>query len=97
MSIEYTYKVVRVDEAARCMEVVYSAVGHQTLHIGTRLPYVGETLEAVVGLFAPLAYWEEQQLQVLPPPVGASGTVAPTTSELPAQSAAPVAIVTTLV
>lgn len=77
MSIEYTYKIVRVDEAARCMEIVYSSPGHQTMHIGARLPYKGETLEAVIDMYSPVAYWEEQKLQVLLPAVGTTGVVSP--------------------
>lgn len=83
MSIEYTYEIIRVDEAARCMEVVYSAIGHQTMHIGARLPYQGETLEAVVAMYSPVAYWEEQARPVVLPQVGSSGTVAPTAIEQP--------------
>lgn len=83
MSIEYTYEIVNVDETARCMEVVYSAPGHQTMHIGARLPYEGETLEAVVAMYSPVAYWEEQARPVVLPQVGASGTVAPTAIEQP--------------
>jgi hypothetical protein len=97
MNIQYTYKVVKVDEAARCMEVVYSAEGHQTLHIGARLPYVGETLEAVIAMYAPVAYWEEQQRQVVLPAVGVSGTVSPPAPAAAVPTAAPVAIVTALV
>lgn len=81
MSIQYTYEIVKVDAAARCMEIVYSAQGHQTMHIGARLPFVGETLEAVVGMFAPVAYWEEQKRPVAVPQVGVVGTVAPATQE----------------
>lgn len=79
MSISYAYKVIKVDEAARCMEVVYSAEGYKTMHIGARLPYEGETLEAVIAAFAPVALWEETQKQVLVPAVGTSGVIAPLT------------------
>lgn len=89
MSIEYTYQIVNVDEAARCMEIVYSADGHQTMHIGARLPYVGETLEAVVAMYSPVAYWEEKARPVVLPQVGASGTVAPATTE-PAEPVGPI-------
>lgn len=81
MSIEYTYEIVNVDEAARCMEVVYSADGHQTMHIGARLPYVGETLETVIAMHSPVVYWEEQARPVVLPQVGASGTVVPASTE----------------
>jgi hypothetical protein len=97
MNISYTYEVIKVDATARCMEVVYSAEGHQTMHIGSRLPYAGETLEAVIAMYAPVAYWEEQQRQVVLPAVGATGTVDPSASTVVVQAAAPVAIVTALV
>lgn len=77
MTITYTYNIIAVDEQARCMEVVYSAEGHQTMHIGARLPYEGESLEAVIGMYAPVAYWTEQTLSVVLPAVGTSGTIIP--------------------
>lgn len=81
MSITYTYEIIAVDEAARCMEVVYSAEGHQTMHVGARLPYQGESLEAVIEMFAPVAYWLEQAMPVAVPQVGASGVVSPVTPQ----------------
>jgi hypothetical protein len=77
MSITYTYEIISVDEAARCMEVVYSAEGHQTMHIGARLPFEGESLEAVIKMFAPVPLWVELSTPVVAPPVGLSGTIAP--------------------
>jgi hypothetical protein len=77
MSIQYTYEIVSVDAAARCMEVIYRADGHQTMHIGARLPYEGEALEDVIAAYAPVPHWKEQRLPVVVPQVGASGTVAP--------------------
>lgn len=53
--IRYGYEVTAVHEAARCMEVVYSAEGRQPILIGTRLPYEGESLEQVVQLYAPVS------------------------------------------
>lgn len=81
MSIQYTYEIVKVDAAARCMEIVYSAPGHQTMHIGARLPFQGESLGSVVAMYAPVAYWEEQARPVVLPQVGASGIVAPVIQE----------------
>lgn len=78
MSIEYTYEIVSVNEAARCMEVVYSAEGHQTMHIGARLPFVGESLESVIEAYAPVPLWLEMVTPVSVPQVGVSGTVTPT-------------------
>jgi len=66
--IAYTYNIISVDQAARCMEVVYASPGRQTMHIGARLPYENETLEAVLQMYAPIAFWvsAEQQVQVPP-------------------------------
>jgi hypothetical protein len=77
MSIQYTYHIVKVDEAARCMEVLYSADGHKTMHIGVRLPIEGELLEDVIKAFSPVPLWVSLATPVIVPQVGASGVVAP--------------------
>lgn len=82
MSITYSYEVVAVNESARCMEIVYTADGHQTMRIGARLPYEGETLEQVVRMYEPVRYWEEQIATVVAPQVGASGTLEPIVVEV---------------
>lgn len=81
MSITYTYEIISVDEAARCMEVVYSAEGHQTMHIGARLPFIGEELENVIKAYAPISFWIETQMQVVAPQIGVSGTITPPIEE----------------
>lgn len=86
MSITYSYEIIAVNEQARCMEIVYTAEGHQTMHIGARLPYEGETVEQIVRMYEPVRYWEEQQLAVIVPQVGETGTLAP----LPVQDQAPI-------
>ena len=58
------------------MEIVYSSAGHQTMHIGARLPFEGESLESVVKMFAPVSLWIERAMSVVAPTVGASGSVA---------------------
>jgi len=75
MSILYNYEIIKVDEAARVMEVVYTSEGRQTMHIGARLPYEGESLEAVIQMFSPVPYWLEQEAQTLPVAVGITGTI----------------------
>lgn len=75
MSITYTYEITSVDQAARCMEVVYTSEGNPTMHIGARLPYEGETVEAVVEMYAPIRYWEEIKTPVVAVAVGQSGSV----------------------
>lgn len=81
MNITYTYEIVSVDEASRCMEVVYAAEGHQTMHIGARLPFEGEPLEDVIRAFAPVPLWEAQTKTVVAPIVGVRGTITPPTAE----------------
>lgn len=75
MNITYTYKIVRVDEEARCMEILYIADGHQTMRVGARLPYVGETVEQVVCMYEPVRYWKEKSLLVIVPLVGVEGEI----------------------
>jgi hypothetical protein len=89
MSIEYTYEITSVNEQARCMEIVYNAAGYPTMHIGARLPYEGETLEAIIRMYAPVRYWEESTKTVVVPEVGVSGSLAP----LPTPAPAPVAAI----
>jgi len=75
MSINFNYEIISVNEEARCMEIIYTAEGHPTQHIGARLPYEGESLESIVRMYAPVVYWEELQKTVFPPTVGVSGRI----------------------
>lgn len=77
MSIPYTYEIANVNPDARAMEVIYRADGHQTMHIGARLPYKGENLESVVRMYEPVAFWLEQQTEVSIPIVGQTGNIIP--------------------
>ena len=77
MSIEYTYEIVSVDVSAKCMEIIYTAAGRDPMHIGARLPWEGETLEAVVDMYAPVSYWTEQTQSVVVPLVGETGVISP--------------------
>lgn len=77
MSIEYKYTIIAVDAQARCMEVVYEAEGHQTMHIGARLPYEGESLESVIAMYSPVALWLDIAANVVTPEIGASGVITP--------------------
>ena len=81
--ISYTYEIVNVDAPARVMEVVYASPGRQTMHIGARLPFAGESLDAVVAMYAPVAYWREQEAEVVVPAVGASGSSGSTLGNQP--------------
>lgn len=92
MTITYTYEIISVDQAARCMEVVYASEGNPTMHIGARLPFEGETLEAVVQMYAPVRYWEELKTPVATVNPGTGGNVvvpepiAPTPADLAVQT-----------
>lgn len=77
MSITYNYEIISVDQAARCMEVVYSAEGHQTMHIGARLPFEGELLDDVIHMFSPVALWQSLATPVTAPIVGQTGVITP--------------------
>ena len=77
MSIPYSFEIVAVDEAAKCMEVVYTADGYPTMHIGARLPFEGESLEAVVDMYSPVAHWIALSTPVVVPAVGTTGQVTP--------------------
>lgn len=77
MSIEYTYEVVSVDENAKCMEILYRSEGRESLHIGARLPFEEETLDSIVAMYAPIAYWLERDRQVVAVTVGSKGTMLP--------------------
>ena len=81
MSITYTYEIINVDPQARCMEIVYRSEGRQTMHISARMPYVGESLEAVVQMFSPVAYWLEQETPVAEVQAGTAGAVEPPAPE----------------
>lgn len=89
MNIEYTYEIISVNEQARCMEIIYTATGYPAMHIGARLPYEGETLEAIIRMYAPLRYWEETTQPVVVPVVGTSGALAPLPTPAPVASIPP--------
>lgn len=77
MSIQYTYQIVKVDAKARTMEIIYNSPGRETVYMGARLPYAGESVEAIVQMYAPVAYWLEKEAEVIIPQVGAGGQIVP--------------------
>jgi hypothetical protein len=97
MQISYTYKIDSVDEAARCMVVEYSSASHQTMMISTRLPFADEELEAVIGMYAPVAYWVEQTRALAVPTVGATGTIVPVVADEPVVGDTPQIVVNSVV
>jgi hypothetical protein len=90
MSIVYNYRITVVNEAARCMEVVYTAEGLTTYTIGTRLPFEGEQLESVIQAYAPIPQWIEESTPMVVPEVGVEGTIIPDAAEsMPAPTTQP--------
>ena len=77
MHITYTYEIIAVDETARCMEIVYSSEGYQTVHIGARLPFEGETIENVIKMHAPVLMWLDSSKPISVPIVGQRGYIDP--------------------
>jgi len=63
-NVEYTYKIINVDPAAKSMEIVYESPEYGVLHVGARLPWKGETVEQVVQTHNPSVYWLEQNRKV---------------------------------
>ena len=91
MDITYNYEIVAVNEDAGVMEIVYTADGHPTQHIGARLPAEDELLEDVIKMYSPVNFWVELAKARQSVPVGTAGTIIPevieevTTEELPAE------------
>lgn len=71
--MKYTYEIIKVDEAARVMEVVYTHPVHGSYHVGVRLPYADENLLTLVNSAAPLGIWKSMEKQVQIPPTGLRG------------------------
>lgn len=60
MNINYNYSIINVDHNAKSMEIVYDSPQYGVLHVGARLPWEGETVEDIVRMYNPVAYWIEQ-------------------------------------
>lgn len=75
MNIAYTYEVTHSDE--RGMVLRFTSPGREPVDVGARLPYEGETLEAVASMCVPTLQWMEQELAKVQPPVGATGGYEP--------------------
>jgi hypothetical protein len=70
--IPYTYEILSV--SGRSMEVRYENPDHGVMHVGVRIPYEGEDLEAVIDQFSPALLWAEQSRPVQEVTVGMTGT-----------------------
>tara|TARA_B110000503_G_scaffold5316_1_gene7130 strand:+ start:2661 stop:2966 length:306 start_codon:yes stop_codon:yes gene_type:complete len=77
MNLEYTYEIIAVNAPAKCMDVLYSSEGKEPMLVGVRLPFEGETLEAVIDSFSPMNHWIESALKRIAPEVGVRGVIKP--------------------
>ena len=73
MAISYNYEIVAKNDTS--MEIVYTADGYPTQHIGARLPREGEDLEAIVEMYSPVALWEEETAVRQDVTIGTTGTI----------------------
>jgi hypothetical protein len=71
--IKYNYKIISVSHSDKSMEVVYENSEYGIMHVGVRLPYVGESLEKVIEEYAPTLLWKELSLERQEVSVGMSG------------------------
>ena len=80
--INYTYQVVRVDRAHGIMDVKYSSEEYGSQTIGMPLPAEGQSVEARVAEYSPVASWLQQDVVSAQVSVGTSGalTFTPTVS-----------------
>lgn len=76
-NIAYTYVIIKKDLQAKVMELVYSSPGRADMHIGMPLPKVGQSVEEVAAMYAPVANWAEAEAEVLDVQVGVTGGYTP--------------------
>ena len=77
MSIAYNYKVLSVDNSAKCMEVEYTSEGFGKHIVSTRLPYDNEKLSDLIHSYSPIPIWESESKTFATVDVGASGSYSP--------------------
>lgn len=73
--IPYTYEVI--ESTPQGLVLRYTSLGRDPINIGTRLPYAGESLDAVAAQYSPVAFWLDQDAEKVQPPVGAGGGFTP--------------------
>lgn len=73
MIVKYSYEIINVDKEAKTMEIVYSSEKYGKLHVGARLPFTNETVEDIVLMYNPSAYWIEQETETLNVEAGTKG------------------------
>ena len=77
--IPYNYTVIQSDK--RGMVLRFTSPGRQTMDIGTHAPRVGESLDTIAAMYAPIANWLEVEVERVVVPVGTSGGFVPPSPE----------------
>lgn len=80
--MNYSYKVIRVDQDAKCMDVEFTAEGIDPIVVGVRLPMLNEDVDSVIQSFAPHSVWSPQVIEYAEVIVGKSGEYIAPTPEL---------------
>jgi hypothetical protein len=73
-----SYQIVRVDPEAKAMDILYTSPEHGSLLVGARMPWEGETVEAIAEVFSPARYWLEKTLPVAQVSEGEAGELSAT-------------------
>lgn len=73
MIVNYSYEIINVDKEEKTMEIVYTSEKYGVLHVGARMPWANETIEDIVLMYNPVAYWLEQDREVLDIDAGITG------------------------
>lgn len=71
----YTYEVTEVHPETKTMLIVYTSEQYGTMTVSARMPWEGESLDAIAEMYSPIRFWIEQTLPVADVLVGATGTL----------------------
>ena len=73
--MEYTYEVLEIDSSNRSMLVIYRSNGCSDITVGVRTPFINETLETVIRMYAPIPAWQDETKEYSVPVVGDTGSL----------------------
>jgi hypothetical protein len=89
--MEVSYRVISVNQDANCMEVEFSADGHEAVLVGVRIPLEDEDVNQVIQSFVPTGIWFPRTTTLASVEAGFAGVVAvtsPSQAVLTAEQAA---------
>lgn len=73
--MKVSYKVIRVDQNADCMDVEFSLEGHEPVLVGVRIPLIDEDVDRVIRSFIPFSTWFPRTTEKQVVEVGYSGAM----------------------